>query len=68
MLAMCVDLEMNYATIGTTDFLLLDIDSERRVGPAIGIVEQFLEIFRRHADRQHAILEAVVVKNVAELR
>ena len=43
MLAMRVDLEMNYATIGTADFLLLEIDSECRVGPALGI-----ELYAQH--------------------
>src|SRR5579863_10019095 len=32
----------------------------------ISVVEQLLEVFRRHLDRQHAVLKAVVVENIAE--
>ena len=61
-----VDLEMDHTAVGTTDFLLLQIDREGRVCAAVGIVEQLFEILRRHPDRKHAVLEAVVVENVAE--
>src|SRR5580704_8763772 len=65
-LAVRFDVELDHAAVGAADFLLLEIDGERRVGAALGIVEQFLQILRRHLDRQHAVLEAVVVENVAE--
>src|SRR5665213_1038389 len=36
-------------------------------GPAaLGVVEQFVEVFLGNADRQNAVLETVVVENVAE--
>ena len=43
-----------------------EVDGQRRIGAALGVVEQFLEVLRRDLDRQHAVLEAVVVENVAE--
>ena len=39
---------------------------ERGVGAALGVVEQLLQILGADADRQHAVLETVVVENVAE--
>ena len=56
------------AAIRPADFLVGQIDGERRIGAAIGIVEQLLQIFRRHRDRQDAVLEAVIVENVGEGR
>src|SRR6266851_9065573 len=66
MLAVRVDLELDHAAVRTADFLLREIDAERRIGAAVGVVEQFLQILRRDLDRQHAVLEAVVVEDVAE--
>src|SRR6266852_9952 len=65
-LAVRVDLELDHAAVRTADFLLREIDAERRIGAAVGVVEQFLQILRRDLDRQHAVLEAVVVEDVAE--
>src|SRR5260221_4013445 len=45
-LAVRVDFEMNDTAIGATNFLLLEIDGQRRVGAAISIVEQLLKIVR----------------------
>ena len=42
------------------------IDRQRGVGAALGVVEQLLQVLRRDLDRQHAVLEAVVVEDVAE--
>src|SRR5262249_60924616 len=66
MLAVRVDLEMNYAAIRAANFLLLEVDCQRCVGAAISIIKQLFQIFRRHTDRQQAVLEAVVVENIAE--
>src|SRR5262245_8683370 len=63
MLAVRIDLELDHAAVGAADLLLLEIDRQRRVGAAAGVVEQLLEILRRHLDRQHAVLEAVVVED-----
>ena len=57
MLAVRVDVEMNDTAIGTTDFLLLEIDRQRRVGAALSVVEKFFKIFRGRPNRQHAVLE-----------
>src|SRR5580658_3083617 len=64
--AVWIDVEFDHAAVGAADFLLFQIDAERRIGAALGVVEQFFQIFGRHLDRQHAVLEAVVVENVAE--
>ncbi len=41
---------------------------QRRIGAALGVVEQLVEIIRLHRHRQDAVLEAVVVENVGERR
>src|SRR4051812_24856888 len=56
-LARRVDVERHTAAVGAADFLLLQIDRERRIGAATRIVEQLVEIFLRDADRQNAVLE-----------
>src|SRR5262245_62105664 len=63
-LAERIDLELHLAAVRPADFLRLEIDGERRVGAALGIVEQLLQILRRNLDRQNAVLETVVVENV----
>ena len=50
----------------TVDLLLFEVDGEPRIGAPLGIVEQLLQVLGTHRDRQQAVLEAVVVKNVAE--
>src|SRR5208282_3714282 len=65
-LAVCVDLELHDAAVGSADFLLREIDRECGVGAALGIVEQLLQDLRRDLHRQNAVLETVVVKNIAE--
>ena len=52
---------------GPADFLLLQVDRQRGVGAALGVVEQLLQVLGADLDRQHAVLEAVVVEDVAEL-
>ena len=58
--------KLHRAAIGPVDFLVGQIDRERRVGAALGVIEQFVEVFLADADRQDAVLEAVVVEDVAE--
>src|ERR1700722_8903383 len=65
-LAEGIDLEFYGAAIGSADFLAGQIDRQRRVGTAFGIVEQFVEVVLGDADRQNAVLETVVVEDVAE--
>ena len=59
-----VDLEMHDAAVRPADLLGGEIDGDRSVGAARGVVHQLLQILRRHHDRQDAVLEAVVVENV----
>src|SRR3954463_3900793 len=66
MLAGGVDVEMERAAVGAVDLLALEVDGQRGVRPALGVVEQLLQVFGRDRDRQDAVLEAVVVKNVGE--
>src|ERR1700733_12750617 len=66
MLAERIDLEFHGAAVGATDFLVGQIDRQGRVRAALGIVEQFVEVFLGNTDRQHAVLEAVIVEDVAK--
>ena len=61
-----IDLERHGAAVGPADFLLAEIDGQCRIGAAFGIVEQFVEVVLGDADRQNAVLEAVVVEDIAE--
>src|SRR3954468_12820236 len=65
-LAERIDLELDRAAIGAADFLGAEVDAERRVGAALGVIEQLVEVGLRDSDRQDAVLEAVVVEDVAE--
>ena len=42
-----VEVELDHAAVGPADLLRLQVDRERRVGAALGVVEQLVEIFRR---------------------
>src|SRR5262249_22112662 len=66
MLAVRVDVELDDAAVGAADLLLREVDRQRGVGAALGVVEQLLQVLGRDLDRQHAVLEAVVVEDVAE--
>src|SRR5258708_27161264 len=57
-----VDVEFDAAAVGAGDLLLLEIDGDDRVGAALGIVHQLVDILLRQLDRQDAVLEAVVVE------
>src|SRR4051794_4600929 len=66
MLAERIDLEPDGAAVRPANLLIGKIDRQRGVGAALGVVEQFVEVLLADADRQNAVLEAVVVKNIAE--
>src|SRR5437588_5843097 len=44
LLAVRLDVEPHHAAIGASDLLLFEIDRQRGVGAALGVVEQLLEI------------------------
>src|SRR5262249_52779780 len=62
-LAVGIDLEPHHAAVGPADLLLFEVDGQRRVGAAVGVVEQLLQVLGRDPDRQDAVLEAVVVED-----
>src|SRR3954451_14926305 len=64
MLAVRIDFERDHAAVRPPDLLLLQVDRQRGIGAALGVVEQLLQILRRYLDRQHAVLEAVIVEDV----
>src|SRR5262245_18387035 len=66
-LAMRVDLELDHAAVGAADLLLREVDRQRGNRAAVDVVEQLFQVLRRYLDRQDAVLEAVVVEDVAEL-
>src|SRR5438105_15618165 len=43
-LAVGIDVELHHATVGAANLLLLQVDRQRRVGTALGVVEQLLQI------------------------
>jgi hypothetical protein len=61
-----IDVEPDHAAIWAADFLLFEIHGEARVGAAFGVIEQLFQILRANLDRQKAVLEAIIVKDVAE--
>ena len=68
MLAEGIDLEVDLAAIGTADFLCLKVDRDGGIGPPAGVIEQLVDLRLREFDRQNAVLEAVVVEDVGEIR
>src|SRR5216117_1190215 len=48
-----IDLELHLAAVGTADLLVRQVDGQRGVGAALGVVEELVEVFLRHADRQN---------------
>ncbi len=68
MLLEAVDLELDDAAVGTADFLGLEVDGERRVRAAARVVEKLVDVGLGKADRQNAVLEAVVVEDIGERR
>src|SRR5262249_53874318 len=65
-LAVWVDVEVDNAAVGAADFLLFEVDGEARVGAPLGVVEQLFQILCADLDGQKAVLEAIVVENIAE--
>src|SRR4051812_24283780 len=63
-----VDVEMNGAAVRPADRLVLEVDRYGGVGAALGVIHQQREDLLGDADRQDAVLEAVVVENVGEGR
>src|SRR5689334_17560414 len=61
-LAERIDLELHLAAVGTADLLVRQVDRQRRIGAALGVVKQLVEVFLADTDRQNAVLEAVVVE------
>src|SRR5208283_6003701 len=63
-----VDIEADHTAIGAANFLGFEIDRERRIGAAPGVVHEFGEVCAGNNDRQNAVLEAIVIKNIGEAR
>jgi hypothetical protein len=61
-----IDIELDDTSIRAADFLLFQIDGDRGVGAATGVIHQLVEVFLADDDRQNAVLEAVVVEDVGE--
>src|SRR5207244_9585703 len=61
-----VEIELDHAAIRAADFLGLEVDRQRGVRAARGVVHQLVQVFRADSDRQDAVLEAIVVENVGE--
>src|SRR5689334_10482588 len=49
-LAEWIDVEPDDAAVRAADFLAFEIDGERGVRAAVGVIEQLLQILRRNAD------------------
>jgi hypothetical protein len=67
LLAEGIDLELDDPAVGTADLLRRQIDGQRRVRAALGVVLELGQIFGRDPDRQDAVLEAIVVEDVGEV-
>src|SRR5215469_9257450 len=65
-LAKRVDLEMDFFAIRARDRLGLQVDGHDRVRALLGIFHQLFDDLLRQRDRQDAVLEAVVVKDVGK--
>src|SRR5688572_18339671 len=63
-----VDVETHDAAVRPADLLGRQVDGDRRIGAARGVVHELFQVLRRDDDRQDAVLKAVVVKNVGEAR
>src|SRR5205807_573582 len=68
MLAERIDFEADHAAMRAAYFLGFEIDRERCIGPALHVVHELGKIFGRDRDRQNAVLEAIIVKNIGETR
>src|ERR1700751_2519287 len=68
MIAERVDIEVDDATIGAANFLGFEIDRERCIGAALGVLHQLGEVFWRDNDRKNTVLEAIVIENIGKTR
>src|SRR3984893_11347334 len=68
MFAERVDIERDNAAIGAANFLGFEIDRERRIGAAFGVIHELGEVFARNNDRKNTVLEAVVIENIGKTR
>src|ERR1700732_3856426 len=68
-LAKRVDLEPeSRAAVGGRDSLPFEVDGELESRERCGVVKQALDISLRHHDRQQAVLEAIIEKDIGERR
>src|SRR3984885_4450186 len=67
LLAEGIDLKLDDPAVGTADLLCGEIDGQRRIRAALGVVLELGEIFGRDPDRQDAVLEAIVIEDVREV-
>src|SRR6202171_2442508 len=63
-----IDIEGDDAAIGAANFLGFEIDRERRIGAALGVIHELGEVFWRNNDRKNTVLEAVVIENIGKTR
>src|ERR1019366_4159934 len=68
MLAKWVDFEVNFLAVRPYDDLTLQVHRDARVATEFAVVNQLLANRARQADRQDAVLEAVVEEDVSEIR
>src|SRR6266849_10536042 len=61
-----IDFEPDHAAVGTAYLLLFEVDGEARIGAAVGIIEQLFQILTRDLDGEDAVLETIVVEDIAE--
>src|SRR5262249_25533507 len=66
MLAVRIDFKPDHATVRTPYLLFFEVDGEPRIGAAVSVIEQLLQIVRRDLDGKEAVLEAIVVEDIAE--
>src|ERR1700730_17458480 len=68
MFAERVDIEVDDAAIGAANFLGFEIDRERCIGAALGVIHELGEVYWRNNDRKNTVLEAVVIENIGKTR
>src|ERR1700720_4353236 len=68
MFAERVDIEGDDSAIGAANFLGFEINRERRIGAALGVIHELGEVVWRDNDRKNTVLEAVVVENIGKTR
>ena len=66
MLTKCIQLEMHLLAVRPRDCLSFEIDRHDCVGAFPGVFHQFVDDFLGQGDRQDAVLETIIVKNVGK--